>query len=189
MGERASARRHGILFCLQQSRCAAVVGACAKHITTDGDGHADRLGAGATAGIWSATTLDVCRIVQSPGPQRFSWSFRISSSRSECSFWRYEADGFPREGWSRRLWRASRRFRNSGTWRGTWELPILALVLSVLPSLVRHVRAAVAEVLDAPSCGRRQVTVFPAQDYFTGMRYVLPRIPSSRFLDLALDHY
>src|SRR5260221_483006 len=30
------------------------------------------------------------------------------------------------------------------------ELPVLALVLSALPSLVRHVRAAVAEVLDAP---------------------------------------
>jgi len=34
----------------------------------------------------------------------------------------------------------------------TWhmELPVLALVLSALPILVRHVRAAVAEVLDAP---------------------------------------
>jgi peptide/nickel transport system permease protein len=30
------------------------------------------------------------------------------------------------------------------------ELPVLALVLSALPILVRHVRAAVAEVLDAP---------------------------------------
>jgi peptide/nickel transport system permease protein len=30
------------------------------------------------------------------------------------------------------------------------ELPVLALVLSALPVLVRHVRAAVAEVLDAP---------------------------------------
>jgi peptide/nickel transport system permease protein len=30
------------------------------------------------------------------------------------------------------------------------ELPVLALVLSALPTLVRHVRAAVAEVLDAP---------------------------------------
>jgi len=30
------------------------------------------------------------------------------------------------------------------------ELPVLAVVLSALPTLVRHVRAAVAEVLDAP---------------------------------------
>ena len=30
------------------------------------------------------------------------------------------------------------------------ELPVMALVLSALPMLVRHVRAAVAEVLDAP---------------------------------------
>jgi peptide/nickel transport system permease protein len=30
------------------------------------------------------------------------------------------------------------------------ELPVLAIVLSALPILVRHVRAAVAEVLDAP---------------------------------------
>jgi peptide/nickel transport system permease protein len=30
------------------------------------------------------------------------------------------------------------------------ELPVLALVLSALPTLVRHVRAAVAEVLEAP---------------------------------------
>jgi peptide/nickel transport system permease protein len=30
------------------------------------------------------------------------------------------------------------------------ELPVLALVLSALPTLIRHVRAAVAEVLEAP---------------------------------------
>lgn len=39
------------------------------------------------------------------------------------------------------------KFRNL-VWH--MELPVLALVLSALPILVRHVRAAVAEVLDAP---------------------------------------
>ena len=46
--------------------------------------------------------------------------------------------------------RAMVRGGASPTWRATSSLPVTALVLGVLPVLLRHVRAAVADALDAP---------------------------------------
>src|SRR5713101_4974411 len=145
MGELPAARRDGILVCLQQSCCADVVGARSKYLAVNVDGDADRLGAGtsfrnlerrnSSALSWAtAALLVIPDLVLALG-------LLILAVRSG---W-FPTGGIVSIGFENLS--PVQKFRDVAL---HMELPVIALVLSSLPALVRHVRAAVSEVLEAP---------------------------------------
>src|SRR6266699_1503466 len=150
MGKVAPARRDGILFLLQHSRCTAALGARSKHLTAHGLRHVICLALALPLGIWSATTLG-------RAPDRaLSWATAALLVIPDLVLALGLLILAVRSGWFPTGGMASVGFENFSRIQqfrdvaSHMELPVIALVLSALPILVRHVRAAVAEVLEAP---------------------------------------
>src|SRR5216684_1513147 len=150
MGEFSPARRNGLLLCLQQSSCAAAVGARPKHVAAHGNRNSDGVGARSSPGnlerynsrarTGSSSFRSDCGTLGYPGPRACTW-FAHSPVRTG---W------FPTGGMVSVGYESLAPLQKLCDIALHIALPMMALVLSAFPVLVRHIRAAIAEVLSTP---------------------------------------